>query len=157
MIEQYCSLQGNIMQSRSWVCSNFKWQRSHQTTYTYSVHPAKTQINHLVLVGRPLLLSLLDWIFYWKTSTGTRFPVIFLGKKTTTFSGQGFFPRNGTSCGCWLSKYKRAILSSTAIWPDRVCHWRFFLESRKIWNRFLGEGWLMGEGRQAISNIYKRL
>ena len=44
-----------------------------------------------VLVGRPLLLSLLDWIFYWKTSTGTRFPVIFLGKKTTTFSGQGFF------------------------------------------------------------------
>lgn len=78
------------MQSRSWIYSNYKWQRSHQTTYTYTVHPPRTQINinkpsWKVMVGRPLLLSLLDWV-----STGQRFPVIFLGKKITTFSGQGF-------------------------------------------------------------------
>lgn len=157
MIEQYWSLQGNIMQSRSWVYSNYKWQRSHQTTYTYTVHLPKTQINinkppWKVMVGRPLLLSLLDWVFYSTTPSSHIF-----GEKNHHLFRARIFPRNGASCGCWLSKYKRAILSSTAIWPDRVCHWRFFLESRQFWNRFLGEGWLMGEGRQAISNIYKRL
>ena len=155
MIEQYWPLQRNIMQSRSWAYSNYKWQRSHQTTYTYTVHPPKTQINHL---EKWWLEDPCYFPCWTEFSTGQRFPVIFSGKRNHHLFQARIFPRNGASCGCWLSKYKRAILSSTAIWPDTVCHWRVFVGGFPGFEANLESvfGWRMidGWGRQAISYIY---